>query len=258
MSTVETTPVDLDANFCVGSGGTDIRRQRRRRRRRRRRPYLACSSETTTDGSSFRFSDTDSDDNRTRQSSAASAAAADGRPEKCSISKRAKVVRRQKFNRPVNSDSEEIDLESGELELKMQNNLEEKRVIRDCRICQLSSEENVNCDLGRGDEEFNGILIELGCNCKGDLGAAHKNCAEIWFKMKGDTICEICCAPALNIVGEQAINISIATNAASLETPVFVTENESFWHGRRLLNVLLACMILAFVISWLFHFKVLP
>ncbi|CAI9778737.1 unnamed protein product [Fraxinus pennsylvanica] len=247
MSTVETTPVDLDANFCVGSGGTDIRRQRRRRRRRRRRPSLACSSETTTDGSSFRFSDTDSDD-----------LAADGRPENCSISKRAKVVRRKKFNRPVNSDSEEIDLESGELELKMQNNLEEKRVIRDCRICQLSSEENVNCDSGRGDEEFNGILIELGCNCKGDLGAAHKSCAENWFKMKGDTICEICCANALNIVGEQAVNINIATNAASLETPVFVTENESFWRGRRLLNVLLACMILAFVISWLFHFKVLP
>ncbi|CAA3027480.1 uncharacterized protein LOC111408247 [Olea europaea subsp. europaea] len=258
MSTVETTPMDVDANFCVGSGGSDIRRQRRRRRRRRRRPALACSSETTTDGSSFRFSDTDSDDNRTRQSSAASAAAADGMPEKCSFSKRAKVVRRQKFNFPSNSDSEEIDLESGELELKMQNNLEEKRAIRNCRICQLSSEETANCDSGRGDEEFNGILIELGCNCKGDLGAAHKNCAETWFKIKGDTICEICGATAQNIVSEQAINMNIATNAASSEMPVFVIETESFWHGHRLLNVLLACMVLAFFISWLFHFKVLP
>ncbi|XP_022893801.1 uncharacterized protein LOC111408247 [Olea europaea var. sylvestris] len=178
---MSTTPMDIDANFCVGS---DARRQRRRRRRRRR-PFVACSSETTTDGSSFRFSDTDSDDNRTWESSAAAEAVERG--EKCSFSKRAKGVRRQKFNCPVNSDSEEIDLESGDLDLQMQNTLEEKRAIRDCRICQLSSEETVNCDLGRGDEEFDEVLIELGCNCKGDLGAAHKNCAETWFKIKGDT-----------------------------------------------------------------------
>ncbi|CAI9759146.1 unnamed protein product [Fraxinus pennsylvanica] len=248
---MSTTPVDIEAKFCVGN---EVRRQRRHRRRRRR-PSMACSSETTTDGSSFRFSDTDSDDNRTWQSSAAAEAVE--QREKCSFSKRAKGVRRQKFSCPVNSDSEEIDLESGELELKMQNNLEEKRVTRDCRICQLSSEENVNCDLGRGVEEFDEVLIELGCNCKGDLGAAHKNCAETWFKIKGDTICEICGATALNVVGEQAININIATNAASLEMPVIVIETESVQRGRRLLNVLLACMVLAFIISWLFHFNVL-
>ncbi|KAL2486423.1 RING/FYVE/PHD zinc finger superfamily protein [Abeliophyllum distichum] len=252
MSTGETPHMDIEANFCVGSGGSDFRRQRRRRRRRRRRPSMACSSETTTDGSSFRFSDTDSDDNRTRQSSAA--AVTDGPREKCSFSKRAKGVRRKKFNCPVNSDSDEIDLECGELELKMQNNLEEKRVIRDCRICL---EENVNCNSGRGDEEFNGVLIELGCNCKGDLGAAHKNCADTWFKTKGDTICEICGATALNIVGEQAINVNIANNTASSETSVIISETQSFWRGRRLLNVLLACMVLAFVISWLFHFDIL-
>ncbi|CAI9777430.1 unnamed protein product [Fraxinus pennsylvanica] len=120
---------------------------------------MACSSETTTDKSGFRFSDIDSDDNYTWQSSA-STAAADGWPKKYSISKRAKVVR-QKFNCPVNSDSEEIDLESGELEQTIQNNLEERRVIRDSRICKLSSQENVNCDPSRGDKEFNGILIGM-------------------------------------------------------------------------------------------------
>lgn len=48
---------------------------------------------------------------------------------------------------------------------------------RDCRICHLGLESNSHeC----------GIPIELGCSCKNELGAAHKNCAEAWFKIKGN------------------------------------------------------------------------
>ena len=61
----------------------------------------------------------------------------------------------------------EVDLESGVLAVE-----------RDCRICQLS--------LDSGDQE-NGLGIELGCSCKGDLGSAHRQCAETWFKIKGNT-----------------------------------------------------------------------
>lgn len=43
---------------------------------------------------------------------------------------------------------------------------------RTCRICHLRSE---------GSE-----LFELGCGCKGDLGIAHRHCAETWFMVKGN------------------------------------------------------------------------
>ncbi|XP_012068519.2 uncharacterized protein LOC105631129, partial [Jatropha curcas] len=76
----------------------------------------------------------------------------------------------------------EVDLESGVLEGKM--HLGDKNE-RDCRICHLGLESV---------EQENGVAIELGCSCKGDLGAAHKKCAETWFKIKGNTICEICSA----------------------------------------------------------------
>lgn len=51
------------------------------------------------------------------------------------------------------------------------------KVERDCRICQLGLESN---------SHESGIPIELGCSCKDDLAAAHKNCAEAWFKIKGN------------------------------------------------------------------------
>lgn len=44
-----------------------------------------------------------------------------------------------------------------------------------CRICHLSSEQCEGSD-----------LIQLGCGCKGELGAAHRHCAEAWFMVKGD------------------------------------------------------------------------
>ncbi|KAI4302700.1 hypothetical protein MLD38_038418 [Melastoma candidum] len=47
---------------------------------------------------------------------------------------------------------------------------------RDCRICHLGLESN---------SHESGMPIELGCSCKDDLGAAHKNCAEAWFKIRG-------------------------------------------------------------------------
>lgn len=45
-----------------------------------------------------------------------------------------------------------------------------------CRICHLSS------DHGSGTVD----LIELGCSCRGELGAVHRHCAETWFKLKGN------------------------------------------------------------------------
>ncbi|KAK9279759.1 hypothetical protein L1049_013441 [Liquidambar formosana] len=106
-----------------------------------------------------------------------------------------------------------------------------------------------------------GIPIELGCSCKEDLAAAHKQCAETWFRIKGNTTCEICGATALNVASEQTNESSNATAAAAAtatpEAPAIIPETRRLWHGRRIMNFLLACMVFAFVISWLFHFNVL-
>ncbi|XP_021682456.2 uncharacterized protein LOC110666324 isoform X2 [Hevea brasiliensis] len=141
----------------------------------------------------------------------------------------------------------DVDLESGALEGKL--HLDDK-TDRDCRICHLVLESN---------ELENGAAIELGCSCKGDLGAAHKKCAETWFKIKGNMICEICGVTALNVAGEQANGAHSATAALSSAptAPLISVETRTFWHSRRIMNFLLACMVFAFVISWLFHFKVL-
>lgn len=45
-----------------------------------------------------------------------------------------------------------------------------------CRICHLSSDRGLNAS----------DMIQLGCDCKGELGTAHRHCAETWFKLKGN------------------------------------------------------------------------
>lgn len=69
--------------------------------------------------------------------------------------------------------SSEVDLESGVLLVKLHSG---DKAERDCRICHLGLEGN--------SQELRPSL-ELGCSCKGDLGYAHKQCAETWFKIKG-------------------------------------------------------------------------
>lgn len=66
-----------------------------------------------------------------------------------------------------------VDLESGVDESK----LHLARIVKDCRICHLSMDAT---------NQDSGIPIELGCSCKDDLAASHKQCAEAWFKIKGN------------------------------------------------------------------------
>ncbi|KAF5752539.1 E3 ubiquitin-protein ligase MARCH8-like [Tripterygium wilfordii] len=148
------------------------------------------------------------------------------------------------------SSASEIDLECGLPEIKVHSAIVE----RDCRICHMS------LDAGNQEE---GIPIELGCSCKDDLAAAHKHCAEAWFKIKGNKTCEICGSTARNVananesdsteLSNEESDVTVATAGALPAHPVH--DNRSFWHGHRFLNFLLACMVFAFVISWLFHFN---
>lgn len=68
-----------------------------------------------------------------------------------------------------------VDLELGVVEKKVEFAMN----VKDCRICHLSMDAT-NQDCGSG------TPIELGCCCKDDLAAAHKQCAETWFKIKGN------------------------------------------------------------------------
>ncbi|MQL71835.1 hypothetical protein Taro_004183, partial [Colocasia esculenta] len=143
----------------------------------------------------------------------------------------------------VSKCSLEIDLESGVPEIKVDTIKDEK----DCRICHLSL---VDC------AQESGSPIELGCSCKDDLATAHRQCAETWFKIKGNKTCEICGSIAKNVAGTGEAEFIEQWNDANSTAPAAPpTENRSFWHGHRFLNFLLACMVFAFVISWLFHFN---
>jgi len=149
----------------------------------------------------------------------------------------------------VSECSVEVDLECGVQESK----LHLAKVERDCRICHLT--------LDAANQE-SGVPMELGCSCKDDLAAAHKQCAEAWFKIKGNKTCEICGSLARNVAGANEAELMEQWNetndaaAAAATAPVNPTETQNFWQGHRFLNFLLACMVFAFVISWLFHFNV--
>uniref|UniRef100_A0A803M3L4 RING-CH-type domain-containing protein n=1 Tax=Chenopodium quinoa TaxID=63459 RepID=A0A803M3L4_CHEQI len=125
------------------------------------------------------------------------------------------------------------------------------KVERDCRICHMSLD---------GSNPESGFPIELGCSCKEDLAAAHKHCAEAWFKIRGNKTCEICGSTARNVVGVNEVEVmeqwNEAQDPAPTAPPPHPSETRHFWQGHRFLNFLLACMVFAFVISWLFHFNV--
>ncbi|CAL9192975.1 unnamed protein product [Musa hybrid cultivar] len=133
------------------------------------------------------------------------------------------------------------DLESGIWEIMKGD--------KDCRICHLNLEEAAP-ELG--------VQILLGCSCKNDLAIAHKLCAEKWFKIKGNKTCEICGLTAQNVVvSDEAELIEQSNEADTTRVPhTQATETQGFWQGHRFLNFLLACVVFAFVVSWLFHFNI--
>ncbi|KAJ8483658.1 hypothetical protein OPV22_016143 [Ensete ventricosum] len=147
----------------------------------------------------------------------------------------------------VSDGSQVGDLESGASESKAAS---PESGGRDCRICHLSLEKA---------SPDSGAPIELGCSCKDDLAAAHKQCAETWFNIRGNKTCEVCGSIAKNVVGSGETEPTEHWNEAAATAsppPSSSSETHSFWQGHRFLNSLLACLVFAFVISWLFHFNV--
>lgn len=69
---------------------------------------------------------------------------------------------------------DDIDLEAGLGEIIKAS---PEKSEQNCRICHLGLE-SAAAESGAG--------ITLGCSCKGDLSYAHKQCADTWFKIRGN------------------------------------------------------------------------
>ncbi|KAG0499337.1 hypothetical protein HPP92_004028 [Vanilla planifolia] len=82
------------------------------------------------------------------------------------------------------------------VDLEMGGGIRETEGEKLCRICHLCAEM-----VGSAAEGWE--LIEIGCVCKGELGMAHRHCAEAWFRAKGNRLCEICGDCAKNIVPKE-------------------------------------------------------
>ncbi|KZV51697.1 hypothetical protein F511_29523 [Dorcoceras hygrometricum] len=143
-----------------------------------------------------------------------------------------------------------VDLEAGVSETKFRL----AKTERECRICHLSLD---------AVHQDSGVPIELGCSCKDDLAAAHKHCAEAWFKIRGNKTCEICGSIARNVINVNEVGSAEPCNDGTevapplpAAAPAPSSQVRNLWQGHRFLNFLLACMVFAFVVSWLFHFNV--
>ncbi|RYQ82036.1 hypothetical protein Ahy_B10g100611 isoform A [Arachis hypogaea] len=126
---------------------------------------------------------------------------------------------------------------------------------RICRICHLASGRSSDATaVGTANGATSTDLIQLGCSCKDELGIAHVHCAEAWFKLKGNRLCEIC--------GETAKNVSGVADAGFMEEwneGRFMDHDNSSrrfggcWRGQPFCNFLMACLVIAFVLPWFFR-----
>ncbi|CAI8618672.1 unnamed protein product [Vicia faba] len=130
-----------------------------------------------------------------------------------------------------------------------------------CRICHLASgqplEETAVGTPNSADDKTG--LIMLGCACKSELGIAHSHCAEAWFKIKGNRLCEIC--------GETAKNVPDVINNGFMEEwceSGFIDSGSTSnsprglvgcWRGQPFCNFLMACLVIGFVLPWFFRVK---
>ncbi|PKA48592.1 hypothetical protein AXF42_Ash017491 [Apostasia shenzhenica] len=120
----------------------------------------------------------------------------------------------------------------------------EKADEKKCRICYMDLESEQSQELG--------IQIALGCSCKGDLAAAHMQCAETWFKLKGSKNCEICGSIVKNLaVDAEIIFIDHISNELDNDASSLRAKIRTFCHGYRLISFLLATVLFILIICWL-------
>ncbi|RCV27214.1 hypothetical protein SEVIR_5G309500v4 [Setaria viridis] len=116
-----------------------------------------------------------------------------------------------------------------------------------CRICHLGPEDCVSAAPGSE-------VIRLGCGCKDELGAAHRQCAEAWFRIKGDRRCEICGSDAKNITGLEVKKFMEQWHGRRVANIQTTQERESHcWRQQPFCNFLLASILIIFMLPWFLH-----
>lgn len=119
-----------------------------------------------------------------------------------------------------------------------------------CRVCHL------------GFSSGNSERIELGCACKQDLGLCHRDCAEEWFKIRGNTVCEICGETVKNVRIPEPVNSTasrLEADGADAQThrefvrSTAMSRLRYMWANQLIRNSLLASMIVVFMIPWFFR-----
>ncbi|PIN04170.1 hypothetical protein CDL12_23303 [Handroanthus impetiginosus] len=117
---------------------------------------------------------------------------------------------------------------------------------RVCRICHLNDKES-----GKSSVE----LKELGCGCKGELGVAHSHCAEAWFRVRGNRLCEICGETARNVtgVGDDAFMEEWNESRSGVSGISSSDGSRRCLRGQPLCNFLMALLVIAFVLPWFFR-----
>lgn len=137
-----------------------------------------------------------------------------------------------------------VDLESG-------GKCSETEREKICRICHLNSEL-----VGSTEEGWE--LIEIGCGCKGELGIAHRRCAEAWFRVKGNRLCEICGLDAKSIVGKEDFSFMEVWHEGR-RRPGGTANNRnsgnhgSYWTSQRFCSFLVSFLVIAFILQWYFR-----
>ncbi|XP_022926134.1 uncharacterized protein LOC111433334 [Cucurbita moschata] len=125
---------------------------------------------------------------------------------------------------------------------------------RVCRICHLASDQASGAKTGTSTSE----LIQLGCDCKDELGITHTHCAEAWFKLKGNRMCEICGETAKNVEGVGDNRFMEEWNEGrSVDSNGNISNRGGrCWRGQPFCNFLMACLVIAFVLPWFFRINI--
>ncbi|CAN6996230.1 unnamed protein product [Brassica rapa subsp. trilocularis] len=114
-----------------------------------------------------------------------------------------------------------------------------------CRICHVGSDQTPDRVSGKT-TVVTLELIQIGCKCKNELGLAHFHCAEAWFKLRGNSVCEICGCTAKNVT------VSLTEEEWS-EVLVDTRVDERRRRGsRQSCCILIVFMLTIILLHWLF------
>ncbi|CDY13174.1 BnaC04g26610D [Brassica napus] len=110
---------------------------------------------------------------------------------------------------------------------------------------------HIDLEQGRiGDRQLSSI---------GDLAFAHRQCAETWFRLKGNEVCEICHSDARNVTGanemveeeEEEEEVEVVVEVEEEGVAAVGEDGESWWQRRMLLIFVITCWVSPFSIYFL-------